>query len=252
MRSLLVFMKKEALAHLRSPKPFIMLATFVLIGIMNPLMTKLTPLLFEILEESGMVIQGLTVSALESWAEFFANIPLALMAFILIEGNIFTKEYQSGTLVLALAKGLKRYKVIVANTVILIILWSVCYWLSYGITYIVTAAFWDNSIAANLGFAAFLWWFFGVFTIALLVLSSAVFNSYGGVLLGTGGVVALFYILMLIPKVNKFFPTMLTDGASLVYALAEVKDYVPALFITLALSVAAIIAAIPILNKKQL
>ena len=127
MRSLLVFMKKEALAHLRSPKPFIMLATFVLIGVMNPLMTKITPLLFEILEESGMVIQGLTVSALESWAEFFANIPLALMAFILIEGNIFTKEYQSGTLVLALAKGLKRYKVIVANTVILIVLWSVCY-----------------------------------------------------------------------------------------------------------------------------
>ena len=113
MKSLLAFIKKDFLEQLRVGKLFIITALFVLFGIMNPLIAKLTPWLLEVmadaLAESGMQITNVTVTAMDSWVQFFKNIPMALIAFTLIEGSIFTKEYSSGTLILALTKGLERF-----------------------------------------------------------------------------------------------------------------------------------------------
>ena len=104
---------------------------FVAIGIMNPAIAKLTPWMFELLadtlKESGMTVTEVPVDALTSWTQFYKNIPMALIVFVLMESSIFTKEYQSGTLVLTLTKGLERYKVVLAKTFVLTVLWSVGY-----------------------------------------------------------------------------------------------------------------------------
>ena len=252
MRSLLAFMKKELVAHVRSPKPIIITAVVVLIAVMNPIFAKITPLLFEILEESGLSVGEITVSALDSWVQFYKNLPIIMIAFFLMEGNAFTKEYQSGTLILTLSKGIERYKIIVANTTVLTVFWTLEYWLCYAITYVVTGFFFDNSALQNIGFAAFASWIFGVFVIALIVLSSAIFNTYGGVLFSTGGIIAVFYILMLVPKINKFFPTMLLSGTGLISGSVAPADFVPSIIIASVLSVLAIGASVPIFNKKQL
>ena len=129
MKTLLAFMKKEWLEQLRSGRLAILGILFVLFGIMNPAIAKLTPWLLEVmadaLEGSGLSVTAVTVSAMDSWMQFFKNIPMALIVFILLESSIFTKEYQSGTLVLALTKGLDRYKVVISKTLTLLVLWSV-------------------------------------------------------------------------------------------------------------------------------
>ena len=256
MKSLIAFVKKEFSEQIRSGKLMFLTILFVLFGIMNPAVAKLTPWLLEMmadtLSESGMIVTGVTVSAMDSWVQFFKNIPMALIAFVLLQGSIFTKEYSSGTLVLSLTKGLHRFKVVVAKAFVMYSLWSVGYFLCFGITYAYNAYFWDNSIAHNLGFSVICWWLFGMFAISLIVLFSILSESSTGVLIGTGGVILLSYLVSLIPKINKYLPTFLTDGNSLIYGVSETEKYIPALIITLILSAVCFAVSIPIFNKRQM
>lgn len=256
MRSLIAFTKKEVTEQIRSGKLMILTILFVLFGVMNPAVAKLTPWLLEImsdsLAESGMTITGVTVTAMDSWVQFFKNIPMALIAFVLIQSNIFTKEYGSGTLVLSLTKGLERFKVVISKTAVLVALWTLGYWICFGITYAYNAYFWDNSIAQNLILSVVCWWLFGVFVIALIDLFSTLVNSNIGVLAGTGGVVLTFSLIGLIPKAGKYLPTLLTDGNSLIYGVAKSEEYVAAVVITAVATLICFAVSIPWFNKKQL
>ena len=256
MKSLIAFMKKEFTEQLRSGKLMILGLLFILFGIMNPAIAKLTPWIMEMLSdslaESGMIVTDVKVSAMDSWVQFFKNIPMGLIAFVLLESSIFTKEYASGTLVLSLTKGLSRYKVVVSKTIVLTVLWSICYWMCFGITYGYNAYFWDNSVAQNLFFSVVCWWLFGVMVISFMVLFSTVSKANTGVLLGTGGVVFVSYMIGLLPKCSKYLPTYLANGNSLIYGMEEAKAYAPALVITLVVSVICFVISIPIFNKKQL
>ena len=256
MKSLIAYIKKEFTEQLRSGRLMILGLLFVLFGIMNPAIAKLTPWLLETmadsLAESGMIVTDVKVSAMDSWVQFYKNIPMALIAFVLLESSIFTKEYTSGTLVLSLTKGLERYKVVISKTALLTVLWSLGYWLCFGITYGYNAYFWYNSIAQNLVFSAVCWWLFSVLVVALMVLFSTVSSSNTGVLLGTGGVVLASYLIGLLPKCSKYLPTYLADGNSLIYGLAEATAYIPSLIIAVAASIICFAVSIPIFNKKQL
>ena len=253
---MIAFLKKELLEQIRSGKLLFLGILFVLFGVMNPAVAKLTPWLLEVMADSmaqgGMTITIGEVTALDSWVQFFKNIPMALIAFVLMEGSIFTREYSSGTLLLSLTKGFARYKVVATKALVLTALWSLGYWLCFGITYGYNAYFWDNSVAQNLLFSVLCWWLFGLWVIALLVLFSSLAKENTGVLLGTGGVVLTCSLFSFIPKVQKFLPTQLTDGNSLIYGAIEMDKYVPALMITGAMTLVCFVASIPIFNKKQL
>ena len=256
MRSLIAFVKKEFLEQQRLGRLTVLGIVFVLFGIMNPAVAKLTPWLLDIMAESlaqsGMTVTEVSVSAMDSWVQFFKNIPMALIAFVIIQSNIFTKEYTSGTLILSLTKGLERFKVVMSKTFVLVSLWTLGYFTCFAITYGYNAYFWDNSIANNLGFSVAVWWLFGIFVISLTVLFSTISTSNTGVLLGTGGVILVSYLLGLLPKTSKYLPTLLTDGNSLIYGTAEVEAYTVALIITVFLSFLCFGLSIPIFNKKQL
>ena len=253
---MIAFLKKELLEQIRSGKLLFLGILFVLFGVMNPAVAKLTPWLLEVMADSmaqgGMTITIGEVTALDSWVQFFKNIPMALIAFVLMEGSIFTREYSSGTLLLSLTKGLARYKVVAAKTLVLTVLWTLGYWLCFAITYGYNAYFWDNSVAQNLLFSVVCWWLFGLWVISMLILFSSLAKENTGVLLGTGGVVLICSLFSFIPKVQKFLPTQLSDGNSLIYGLAGTDKYIPALLVAIAMSLACLIISIPLFNKKQL
>ena len=256
MKTLIAFTKKEFMEQRRSGKLLFLTILFVLFGIMNPAIAKLTPWLMEMfadsLAQSGMTVTDVTVTAMDSWVQFFKNIPMALIAFVLLEGSIFTKEYQAGTLILSLTKGLPRKTVVISKAIILALFWTVGYWLCFGITYGYNAYFWDNGIAQNLLFSCVCWWLFGLWILALMILFSCLFASGSGVLLGTGGVALGCYLLGLLPKISKYLPAKLTDGNPLIHGIAETRDYYPALIITGCLYIVCFLAGIAVFNKKQL
>lgn len=256
MKSLIAFTKKERMEQLRSGRLVVLALLFVVFGIMNPAIAKLTPWLFELLadtmKESGMIVTGVQVNALTSWEQFYKNIPMALIVFVLMESNIFTKEYQSGTLIPVLTKGVERYKVVISKTLVLIVLWTAGYWMCYGVTYAYNAYFWDNGIARNLLFSATCWWMFGMFTVMLMVLFSSVAKAYTGVLLGTGGVVLACYLLTFLPEVSSYSPGKLMGSGALLGGKEAIGDYVPALVITALLCGGCVAGSIPVLNKRKL
>ncbi len=256
MKSLLAFIKKEWMDLIRSGRLMILLIIFLLFGIMNPAIAKLTPWMMEMMaesmEQSGLMVTEVTVDAMTSWTQFFKNIPMGLIAFVLINSNSFTKEYSKGTLILVLTKGLNRYKVVVAKAGMLLLTWSACYFMCFGVTYAYNAYFWDNSVAHNLMEAVLFYWVAGVFAVAMMVLFSVVFSNGTGVLLGTGGVFAACYLVSMVPKAAKFLPTKLMGTTGLLNGVEEVTDYHEALIVTSVIIVLAFIASVPILNKKKL
>ena len=54
MRNYVTFLKKEWLESLRTYKLFVMLASFSILGIMNPLIAKLTPEIIDLAMPEGM------------------------------------------------------------------------------------------------------------------------------------------------------------------------------------------------------
>lgn len=256
MRALLAFLKKECMEQIRSGRLIILGILFVFVGIMNPAIAKLTPWMMEMMADSmtdmGMTITITEVDALTSWTQFFKNIPIALIAFVLLESSIFTREYQSGTLLLALTKGLNRYKVVLAKTILLVILWTSGYWMTFGITYGYNTLYWDNSIVYHLAFATFCYWLFGLITIALMVFFSTTCSSNSAVLAGTAGTLFGLYLLSMLPKCADLLPTKLMSSADLLFGAMEPSTFGKAIVIAVIACLALIAGSIPVLNKKQI
>lgn len=256
MSALRSFFGKELLAQLRTGKLLFLLILFALFGVMNPAIAKLTPWLLELFSDSlagsGMTVTEVTVTARDSWGQFFKNIPMALIAFVLLEGGIFTGEYRAGTLTLSLSRGLCRYQVVLAKAAVLLILFTVGYLLCFLITYGYTAYFWDQSTVHHLATAVFCYWLFGVLTISLLCLFSTLLSEGAGVLLGTGAVILVLSLVGLIPGIRDYLPTALTDGTSLILGAVEPAARLAPILITAAASLACFFSSIPIFNQKRL
>ncbi len=256
MKSLLAFIRKEWTGHLRSGRVLIFGILFLFFGILGPATAMLTPRLYEMLADSfagaGIVFTGVTVTALDSWVQFFKNMPIVLVVFILLESSVFTREYRSGTLLLSLTKGLERWKIVAAKTVIPVILWTLCYWLCFGVTYGYTGYFWDNAVVQNLPFSAGCWWLFGLWAVMLMVFFSTVSASNTGVLAGTGGIILLCVLLGIFPHVSKYLPTLLMDGNSLIFGMNKPGTYTLSLVVTAVTAAACFVVSIPVFNRKQL
>ena len=250
------FWKKEWMAQWRTGKVFILGLLFVFLGVMNPATAKMTPWLLEMMGESlaasGLVINQVNITALDSWVQFFKNIPMALIVFVLLLGGILTEEYRSGTLILSLTKGLSRGKVLLTKALVLAVMWTVGYWLCFGITYLYTDFYWDQSVVQNLLFAAMLWWLFGLWMISLMVLFSAVANAASGVMLMCGGSCLAVYLLSFLPKMGDWMPTQLMNGTALIYGMDTPDSYGKVITITVVMMAIFVAAALPILHKKQL
>lgn len=256
MKSFLAIFRKDLTEHLRAGKLTVLGLLFVLFGIMNPAIAKMTPWLLEMmadsLKESGMTVTAVTVSAMDSWVQFYKNIPMALIAFLLMEAALFTREYSERTLILSLTKGLPRTAVVLSKALLLSTLWTIGYWSCFGITYAYNAYFWDNAIASSLVFSAVAYWLFGLFTVALVIFFSVTAQSSSAVLIGTGAVVLLSYLVGMIPKAAKYLPTMLTDSTSLLYGEKDPDAYIASLIITVAASLCLLAVSIPLFRKKEL
>lgn len=256
MIQLTAFTKKEFTEIIRTGKFLIMIIIFIIFGIMNPAIAKLTPWLFEMLSdnlaEQGMTITNVEVTALTSWQQFFKNIPTGLVVMVVMICGVLVNEYQRGTLINVLTKGLARWKIIIAKSFMVIVLWSICYWLCYTITYLYNMYFWDNSIAHYLFSSAVCMYLFGIWLISLIILSSTFFDNNSGVLLTTGGAVLVSYLISLVPTISKYLPTQLLSAGNMVYSTSSPSDFTASIIITISLTVIGFVVSIIKFNRKKI
>lgn len=256
MKQLAAFTKKEFMEIIRTGRAYILLIIFVIFGIMNPAFAKMTPWLFEMLSDSlkkqGITIGNIAVTAMTSWEQYYKNMSMEFIVFVVMFCGILTSEYQKGTLINMLTKGLPRWKVIISKIAAILISWSLCYWMCFGITYAYNAYFWDNSIAKHIAFAATGSYLFGIWLISLIMLCSAFLSSSSAVLLTTGGIYAVTYMLSMIPDVADYLPTKLTSGMALLTGTAGIQDFTSAIIITTVLIVLNGIATVSGFNRKRI
>lgn len=256
MKGFTAFLKKEFLELSRSGRLTILAIVFVLFGIMNPAIAKLTPLILEMAQEDlksqGLFFGEITVTARDSWAQFVKNFPMALIVAIIMLSGTFTGEYSKGTLIPMVTKGLSRSSIVISKTAVMLIIWTAGFWTFYGITYGYTAYFWDNSIMKHLAFIAVCHWLLGIFLICVLTFFSAFASTSAQVMLGVGGVYLLMFIAGMFAKVKKYLPSHLIDTSALMTGNGKTEDHLAAIIITIVLSAAAVIASLPIVHKRQL
>lgn len=250
------FLKKEWMEWNRTGRTMMLLLVFILFGIMNPAFAKLTPWLMETMSESladaGFMMTAVQVDAMTSWVQFYKNIPVGLIIFILVTSGNFTAEYERGTLIPVVTKGLSRRRILAAKAVFLFASWTVLYVVCFGITYGYNAYFWDNGIAGNLFFAVACTWLFGVWITALQIFFSSVSKSSAQVLLGTGGVGMGDYLLAMFPKLNDFLPAKLMNGTELLHRAVSPKDYYAGIAVAVGMILLCIAAACVCFDRKQL
>ena len=256
MRQLTAFTKKEWIEVWRTGKFLILLLVFTVFGVMNPAIAKLTPWIMEqfsdSLIETGIIVTEVTVDAMASWTQFYKNIPMGLIAFLLMFSGILTVEFQKGTLINMITKGLSRNCIVLAKTMIMLLLWTLNYWLCFGITYVYNAYFWDNGIAYHIGFSAFCMYLFGIWLISLLLLMSVLATSASSVMIGTGSIFFILYLGSMLPKIKSYTPIQLTSALELMFGKLEVGEYTFSIGITCFLSAVQLLLAVMLFQKKKI
>lgn len=256
MRQLTAFIQKEFTEVTRNSKLLICAIIFILLGIMNPAIAKITPWLVEQFSNAtsgaGMLIQTMEISALTSWEQFFKNMPMGIVFFVLMFSGIVAAELQKGTLINIVTKGMPRWKIMVSKLILLLVLWTGMYFASYIITYVYNDFYWDNDTVNNIFFSVFCLYLFGVWLISLIILMSALADNSAAVSIGVCGVFLLSYLLGIIPTVQDYLPTKLKGSSSLIYELAKPADFTGAIVVVAIWSLADIIMGIFIFNKKNL
>lgn len=250
------FLRKEWMEWVRTGRLLILLLVFTVFGIMNPAIAKLTPWLIETMAETmegtGLTVEAVTVDAMTSWTQFYKNIPMGLIIFILACSGIFTSEYDKGTLIPVVTKGLSRKKVLAAKALFLYGVWTVLYFLCFGITYGYNEYFWDNSVARNLVFAAVCTWLFGLWVVAILILFSSVGKNSSQILLGTGGVTVGVWLAGIFPKLAPFLPRRLLDGMALLQRVSGSEDYYISIMAAGAMIILCVALAVVYFDRREL
>ncbi len=252
MRAYLAFTKKEFTEFTRTYKLLILGAVFLLFGMMNPLTAKLIPVLLANFMPEGVQITLGEPTALDSWMQFYKNVPqMGLFVVVIIFSSIMANEYSHGTLINMLTKGLYRRTVILSKFTMSVLMWTAAYALCFVISYAYTAYFWDGYGLTSIVFAAFALWIYGIFLLSIILFGGVLFKNGYGSLLFTGFLVVIQFLLNIIPKVSEYNPLYLaTKNLTLIQGVVSKADFALPIVVTLALSAALIVMAIAVFNKK--
>lgn len=254
MNSFITFTKKELVEQIRTYKLFIFLAVFFIFGMTSSLFAKLMPNIIASMDLKGIEIKIPEPTFLDAYAQFFKNVnEMGLIALILIFSGTLSGELTKGTLINMLSKGLSRKVVILSKFTSAILIWTLAYVISILINYGYTFYLFGKHSVDNLLLAFFCLWLFGVFIIAIIILSSTIVKgSYGGLIL-TAIIYGALMLINLFPKVEKYNPySLITKNIELINNKISVEDINITMVVTVLMIFVSLVGALKIFRKKQL
>lgn len=247
------FLKKEFLESTRTSRLWVMLVIFFILGVISPLLAKLMPELVANFMPDGMAITVPEPTALDSWTQFFKNVgQLGLIVMVILFSSLLSGEFTRGTLINMLSKGLCRNTVILSKFTAASLIWTMSYFLAFGVTASYTLYYWSVDFSKELWLSIVGLWLFGILLLSLVILGSILFrNSYGGILF-TGIITALLFLLNLFPKLQEYNPLLTASmGASLLAGKAELTQIYWSMAICALSIVMLIVLSLILFRKKQ-
>ena len=256
MRQLSYLLRKEFLELVRTKRALVLLIVFGVFGMQNPALAKLTPWMISLMGDSlakqGVTFGAVAVTSITAWTQYFKNLLMEYILILAMFSGIFAQEYQSGTLINLLTKGVSRAKVAGSKLITVLLSWSVCYWFAFGISLGYTAYFWENALPSGIWLAAIGAYVLGVWFLTLEMAFASALSSGMYALLLTGGVFAACYALSMLPALARFLPPRLGEGLALLTHDMRASDFLPALWIALALSAVQSALCVAGIQRKQL
>lgn len=254
MKAYIAFTKKEWMESIRTYRFFILLAVFFILGIMNPITAKITPDILANFAMEGMTITIAEPTAMDSWLQFYKNVPqMGMIVIVIMFSGLMTGECGKGTFVNMVTKGLKRSTIILSKFTMSVCLWTISLALCFTVSAYYTAYYWDiNGMGQILQSVACLW-LFGIFLIAILLLMGSIVKSNYACLLLVGCVVVLLFLINMLPVLQEYNPIRLaSSNLSLINGEMVIADFGFSIAITIILTILSLVGAIMVFNKKKL
>ena len=254
MRAYIAFTKKELLESLRTYKLLIMFMVFIFFGMLAPLTAKLTPKLLESLMTEGMQIIVSEPTALDSWTQFFKTVSqIGFIVVTVLFSGMMANEFDRGTFINILTKGLPRSTVILSKSTVASIIWTISYLISFSLCYLYTIYFWNGDGISNLIFSVSCLWLFGILLLAVILLGGAIFRSSYGCLMFVVGFIALLFLVNVVPSFQSYNPIVLiSKNMSLLNNETVPEDLRVAILISIVFIFISIFIAVKIFNKKSI
>lgn len=254
MRHYTAFLKKELFEYAKTYKLLIMLIVFAVFGITNPLVAKLLPDILGSLITDGIAMSLPEATIYDAWTQFFKNATqMGLFVMVILFSNILSTELSKGTLIHMLTKGLSRTALILSKYTGMVLVWTLSIVLCFVLTYGYTVYLFPAGEAKNLLFSVFCLWLFGVFLLAMLMLSATLTKSNYGCMLITGAAVVVSMLLNIIPATHNYNPiSLITDNIGLIADTVEVSSLIYVVLIAGVLSLLFVTIAVQVFRKKQL
>ncbi len=252
MNGYLAFVKKEFFENMKNYRFLILFSIFLLFGIASAFLAKFTPEILSVLA-ADMEMRS-EPAALDAWEQFFKNISgVGFSAFLILFGSCLAGEYAKGTLVLMVTKGLSRSAIILSKYTVAAVLMTICYWISFAATYGYTAYLWPGASLPFVALAALALWMIGFLYLSILMLGCVLFKQTFTSILFAGGMVTLFSLMGLIKPLEKLTPFILTSkNIDLISGKAVPSDFIVPMVVSAIFSVALLILAIRLFDKKKL
>lgn len=254
MRIFLSLLKKEAIEGARTKKMISTFILFLLIGLISPLTAKLTPMILQSIATGNIDINVAPPSEIDSWTQFFKNISqIGMFGLAIILSSQMSNEFQKGTLINLLSKGLPRYQVVLSKIFYNFILWFLAYFCSFIITYFYTKYFFGISFPIrNILMAALLPFIFGLFLISLEILAGVISGNVIGTLILTAIGIVIQLILSIRDEIVKYMPiALIGKPVNLIKGIGYDDYYVPIITGSILL-ILCIAISIAVINKKQI
>lgn len=254
MRIFLSLLRKEAIEGVRTKKMTSTFILFLLIGLISPLTAKLTPMILQSIATGNIDINVAPPSEIDSWTQFFKNISqIGMFGLVIILSTQMANEFQKGTLINLLSKGLPRYQVVLSKIFYNFILWFLAYFCSFILTYFYTKYFFGISFPIrNILMAALLPFIFGFFLISLEILAGVISGNVIGTLILTTAGIVIQLILSIRDEIVKYMPiALIGKPVNLIKGIGYDDYYVPIITGSILL-ILCIVISIAVINKKQI
>lgn len=251
------FLKKEFREIGKTYKTYVIPIIFLILGLMSPIIAKLTPDLVKSLAESGsgMIIQVPPPTAVDAYLQLFKNFNQIGMLVVLITSiGLVVEEKNRGTAVLILTKPVPRWAFIISKYLASAVLVVGSTLLSYFACVYYCGILFDETLLKPSFQGLVLLLVFYLLVLAIALLASTVGNTSvvsGG--LAIGGVL----LLSLLPSLHKWFasysPGALSSMETQLAAGSIVfSEAVPALIVTVVLAVLLVAAAVVVFQRQEL
>ena len=166
---------------------------------------------------------------------------------------MMAKEYEKGTLINMVTKGLPRRTILFSKFTGALLLWTFSYWLCFFITLGYTLYYFPEGTTENLALSVISLYVFGVLLIAVLLLGAVLFKNAYGPLLLTGAFLMVLFLWNLFPEAAEWNPLMLASrNMDMLQGTLLLEELRNPLLTTGLIIGSALVAAVKLFNKTAL